>query len=591
MIARLRFLLVVLVLGGIMNTWTPSIFAETGPSLKGDARHPPERVDFAASSGLPSADKYQPSAFMAGSVAINLVFVQSNGSIDASSEQWTTEQINLITDQTNQALAWWQRQLPLARLSFTVVPQTVQSSYEPIKHSLSSEGQWIADVLKQTGATGSDYFDLAYSADNHLRKAMGTDWATTVFVVNSTNDPDGRFADGMFAYAYVNGPFMVITSDSGPYTINGLAPVITHELGHIFGALDQYAEAGVSCEQRSGYLAIPTTNSQLNNCGSRFVCIMLEPRNAYTDNAVDTSALGQLGYRDEDGDSIPDPLDTTPKASFSVSAAANGQRPRLAGSATETAYQSPSQRSVSINTITQVAYRVNGGDWIPLQPIDGSYNSQNEQFDSVLPLYDGTYTVDIKATNTAGNSAPIISQQVTVSGIGTAPAYSASAPNLTNKATIAVQLGSPAQASVQISTDPSFANVPWQSVQATVNYRLPTADDTYPVYIRFRDQAGLESMPLVRQVTLDTTPPDGNATIQSNGTRLSVQAEDSGSGVTAMQITTDVAQQQWQNFANDVALTQSTQRVTVQLRDAAGNVSAQLTAIQSGRLFIPLVQR
>ena len=67
------------------------------------------------------------------------------------------------------------------------------------------------------GFTAANYFEQAYSADDSLRRARHADWATTIFIVNSTGKANGRFADGHFAYAYVGGPFLVITSDAGPY--------------------------------------------------------------------------------------------------------------------------------------------------------------------------------------------------------------------------------------------------------------------------------------------------------------------------------------------------------------------------------------
>jgi len=87
-----------------------------------------------------------------------------------------------------------------------------------------------------------------------------------------------------------------------------------------------YAAAATPCTQQSGYLAVPTTNSQANNCGSHFICIMLEPIEAYAAGQIDPSALGQVGYHDSDGNGIPDPLDTKP-ATESARCAARRWRP------------------------------------------------------------------------------------------------------------------------------------------------------------------------------------------------------------------------------------------------------------------------
>jgi hypothetical protein len=298
----------------LLSLWHhPSPAAANGDEpLTGDARRVPARptrITVAGNDPRPGPD--QPSAFMAGRVAVQLVFVESDGGAEPSTEDWQPDQVTAIEQQVAAALKWWGTRLPNARLSFDLIRTIATSRYEPVAHDLNSEGVWIGDTLTRLGYGGASYFDQAYAADEALRQERDADWATTIFIANSADDGDGRFADGMFAYAYINGPFMVLTSDAGPYGTSQMAPVATHELGHIFGALDQYASASTPCNLQSGYLAVPTTNSQANNCGTRFVCIMLDPMAAYPTGQLDKSALGQIGYRDSDGDGLPDPLDTT----------------------------------------------------------------------------------------------------------------------------------------------------------------------------------------------------------------------------------------------------------------------------------------
>ena len=48
---------------------------------------------------------------------------------------------------------------------------------------------------------------------------------TTIFVANSAADANGNFADGMFAYAYIGGPFLVLTSDVGAYGTDQMTPI------------------------------------------------------------------------------------------------------------------------------------------------------------------------------------------------------------------------------------------------------------------------------------------------------------------------------------------------------------------------------
>ncbi|RMD78013.1 MAG: hypothetical protein D6823_06325, partial [Chloroflexi bacterium] len=173
---------------------------------------PPATLAFATDEDL-----RLPSQYLAGRVAVRLVLPESNGLIDPSDEDWTPDQIEQVVSETQAALDWWRDRLPAARLAFDLVVQTVPTNYEPIHHGIAQEGLWIGDVLQKLGYNGGNYIEQAYRAAFDLRDQRSADWATTIFIVNSARD-DGYFADGRFAYAYLNGPLSVITSDGGPYT-------------------------------------------------------------------------------------------------------------------------------------------------------------------------------------------------------------------------------------------------------------------------------------------------------------------------------------------------------------------------------------
>ncbi|MBX0329481.1 hypothetical protein K2Z83_17565 [Oscillochloris sp. ZM17-4] len=187
--------------------------------LRGDALTPPPPAP--TLSGIASRG---PSQYMAGTVAVQVLLPQTNDAAHA----WSEAQIDQIHSQIQAALDWWVARLPLARLSFTVRMRVVPSAYEPIDYSLVNEGRWIGDVLRNLGYVGGSYFDQAYAADYALRDELGADWATTIFVANSDGDGDGSFPDGRFAYAYINGPFMVLTSDVASYGATRIGPVVAH---------------------------------------------------------------------------------------------------------------------------------------------------------------------------------------------------------------------------------------------------------------------------------------------------------------------------------------------------------------------------
>jgi hypothetical protein len=589
---RFAFLFAILLLASFFLP-THSVAANDVSPLAGDALQPPPHQPVIAAVGDFKPSVFQPSAFLAGRVAVQLIFVESDGRVEPSTKNWTNAQATLASDQIAAALEWWRARLPNARVEFDITSQIVPSGYEPIEHNLSTEGQWVGDTFKNMGFTASNYFEQAYSSDDSLRRARHADWATTIFIVNSSGKVNGRFADGHFAYAYVGGPFLVVTSDAGPYGANQLTPVVAHEFGHIFGALDQYAAAETACTQQSGYLAVPSSNSQANNCGSRFICIMLEPLAAYPIGALDDSALGQVGYRDSDGDGTPDPIDTKPAIDVLINQPSGGGRPIVTAKATDQPFPSPAGQSVTINTITRVEYRADDGQWLALPPTDGAYDSLTEAANATLPLYDGQHSLQFRAINSIGATSPVTNASVAVTGIGPAPAYAADVPELSKTAAITIGLAAPINSMVQISEEPFFGDAQWTAALPAITWQFDQNDGERTIYIRFRDPAAIESPSLARTLLLDRTAPTGRATLHENPTpEIEIQAHDAGSGIDAMQISSDGNAGNWQPYASMLPLTQAiatADHIQIRLRDTAGNVSQPLSI--ANPIYLPIVIR
>jgi hypothetical protein len=570
-----------------------SVAADDSSLLAGDALQPPPHSPVIAPAGDFKPSVFQPSAFLAGRVAVQLIFVESNGGMEPSTRNWTDTQVTSARDQVAAALEWWRAQLPNARIEFDLTSRIVPSGYEPIEHDITTEGQWVGDTFKNMGFSALNYFEQAYSSDDSLRRTRQADWATTIFIVNSTGKANGRFADGHFAYAYVGGPFMVITSDAGPYGANQLTPVVAHEFGHIFGALDQYAAAGTACTQQSGYLAVPSTNSQANNCGSRFICIMLEPLAAYSANAIDASALGQVGYRDSDGNDTPDPIDTKPTADALIYQPSGTGRPTIRVAATDQPFPSPAGQSVTINTITRIEYRADGGEWLGLPPIDGAYNSSTEIATGTLPLYDGQHNLEFRAINTVGAASPVKNASVYVTGVGAAPAYTVDVPALSNTSAITIALAAPDGSMVQVSEDPFFGDAAWTVATPTIAWQFDQNDGERTIYTRFSDSAAIDSPPFANTLLLDRTAPTGRATLHDKpAPAIEIQAHDALSGVDAMQISSDGNAGQWQPYQSSLLLTQAiaaSGNIQIRLRDTAGNESQSLSV--TSPLYLPIVIR
>ncbi|HMQ30695.1 MAG TPA: hypothetical protein PKD53_08190, partial [Chloroflexaceae bacterium] len=544
--------------------------AEELSPLIGDALVAPPRAAALSAAG----DMRGPSQYLAGKVAVRLVLPESDGGAEPSTESWTPAEIAHVTAQVQSALDWWAARLPLARLRFALRVDVAPTAYEPVAHGLAEEGLWIGDALARLGYTGPSYFDQLYAAGDAHRAATGSDWTTTIFVVDSSAHPTGHLADGRFAYAYINGPHMVVTSDAGPYGAARLAPVIAHELGHTFGALDQYAAARVACERRSGYLNAPTSNSQYGGCGGREPSIMLEPLGAFVAGQVDPSARAQVGYQDSDGDGVIDPLDTAPSIDLAEERLAAGSgRPLLSGGSRDLPFPAPHQQQVTLNTIAAVEYRVDGGPWLPVPAADGAYDEAAEAFAFELPVYDGVYTVEARAVNSAGVVSAPARRQVAVSWLGPAPAYSPAAPAAVNSLSLPVRLGAPASTrAVQLSERPDFGGAEWQPYAAELPFPLAPGDGARTIFVRFSDAAGLASLPFALPVLLDTVAPAGWAARDpASPTGLILRAHDATSGVAAVEVRLGDGAPAWRPFAPAIepGPAGAGRPVTLRLRDGA----------------------
>jgi hypothetical protein len=256
-------------------------------------------------------------------------------------------------------------------------------------------------------------------------------------------------------------------------------------------------------------------------------------------------------------------------------------------------YTSLVDDSVTINRIARFEYRLDGGPWFALPASDGAFDSSAEDVSATLPLYDGRYKVDLRALNAVGAASPIVSAAVVVSGVGAAPAYAVAAPAITGTDTITVKLSAPYGTLAQISEDPLFGAANWFVAGSSARLPLAKGDGTHTLYVRFRDSAGLESIPFARTVLLDSTPPTGRA-IRHAGSApwLEIQAEDSGAGLSALQVEVgNGLAAAWQPYQSSLPLPPTSDPVSVRLRDGAGNVSAPLVVFTSGPVYLPMANR
>lgn len=399
----------------------------TGSPLINDTRTPPLSLHQAQSA---AAGYSQTSEFMAGRIAVGIILPESNGALDVSTENWTTNQINSVIAEIQNGMTWWAARNPNGNLSFVYdIHSLVPTSYEPINRSSDDDALWINESFSYLGISGSNWVQRAYNYLNAIRQQYQTDWAVVAFVVNSLADADGKFTDGYFGYTYVSPGLIVMTYDNDGWGISGMDGVMAHEFAHDFGAADEYCSPGYSCcwgGGAYGYLGIPnanceagcdnnhngvcdgndsTPNSSCHNCPScvQVSCLM---RNGSLSAGLDTPTREQVGIRDSDGDSILDPMDTTPTLSINTvpSSPFLGTTAVYRGSVQDIPWNSPTRTDISINYIVKVEAKLDENNtWIQAVSEDGAFDETVESFSLTIPaLSAGSHRVEIRAQNRSG---------------------------------------------------------------------------------------------------------------------------------------------------------------------------------------------
>ncbi|GAB4423997.1 MAG: hypothetical protein Kow0031_02780 [Anaerolineae bacterium] len=410
------------------SRFTPSPAAQgIGSAPPNDVLLPPDAPDPLTTASAPTS--YQTSEYLYGSVQVDLFLPESNGSFDSSSETWSTTRRNQVVSEVTAGLTWWaatatQGGHPGANLSFNITTydpfnaySTVNTRYEPIRRPSSDDDLWIEEILGHLGYTGSA-FSAARSFAHDRRTSLGRKWALLIFVADSANDSDGAFTDGRFGYAYLNGPYMVMTYDNDGWGINQMDIVTAHETAHIFGALDEYASSGCTPSQRGGYLNVANTNCENGVATQDSIMRSASSQQiAYSDHLASTPVRGMVGWRDSDGDGLYDPLDTTPSLSLS-SVPPNLTTSRnlsYGGSTQDVPYDSPTHTDVTINTVNAVQYQVDGGAWQSCYAADGSLNSWQESFNCYPGgLADGAHTIRVRSRNSVNHYSTSAADTVTV---------------------------------------------------------------------------------------------------------------------------------------------------------------------------------
>ena len=422
--------------------------------------------------------KYSGSEYMLGNISVNVILPESNGAIDASTENWTsvleTNVSGEITEGLNELRNLYTLYSSLKpsltyHYYFGRTDSRAQTSYEPINRNAapsynncsSGEGLWACEIFDKLGYSSFSGYYKAREFNGDTRNSDGTDWTYTIFVVNSLNDSDGKFPDNYFGYAWVGGPWVVMTYDNDGWGISNMNKVVKHESGHIFYALDEYSNSPCTCEQVAGYINYQNQNCD-KSCSSNVSCMM---RDNVT--SVCSYTKGQIGWGDLDSDTIPDPLDINPETTLTPYSPDPTTNTNLTYTGTATIQKLTNNNiynykcDINILTIANVQYRVDGGSWQNATPSDGSFNSSSENYTFTTgTLSNGTHTIETRAIDEVGQiDSSFASDTVTVN----APSNPPGVPN---------GVSGSAMKAVKTDTSGNTINLTWDNSCAASNYSI-----------------------------------------------------------------------------------------------------------------------
>jgi hypothetical protein len=465
---------------GMLQRGFRGSLGRTGPPTRVDDElalvdsQKPVEIESAAAS-RPTVE--QTSEYLLGSVGLEVFLLESNGIQDRSQEDWTPAQRDKVAEEIVAGANWWLqtasangRKAPDVSFSFIFhdpfsAAAEVATRYEPINHGWQDSALAIAEVMGNLGYQHSNWITAVRRYLHERRQVRGNDWSVAIFVMNSANDSDGAFADRTFAFAYLNGPCVVLTYDCSAWGVDSMEMVFAHELAHAFGALDEYAQAPFKPGDTGGYLNVANSNSEQGTPTED--SIMRGPQSlmrAYQQHQASAPVRGMLGWRDSDGDGWCDVVGAvhnrlvathaTPVRTGSVAYADAVQRAwtepwRYDGLSKWSNSIGIVHVPVCINQVRSVVYRLDGEPWRATTARDGAFGGPEEVYAfTVEGLTVGRHVVESAVIN-AWQGEMALSQdsfEVVLEGGTPAPSPTPAEPLATPRSspTTSLPLGTPA---------------------------------------------------------------------------------------------------------------------------------------------------
>lgn len=355
--------------------------------------------------------------FMLGRVAVVPVLFESNGVIDANTQNWTPEEIDAAIEKVRTGVQWWADTLDtlgtVHTLEFVIdesfAKNPFPTPYEPIDRRSQDSPIYITPFLRAQGIEEATSLEDAVRQFNHAaRLKHNTDWAFTIFLIDSSDDPDGQFAPGSefsIAHAFPGGLYIVSPSTRP-------ASTITHETGHIFWARDEYPGGG-SWTDRRGYYNAQNLNAADNSTPGfvQEVSIMRAGsvlNESYNTRYLPASTRAMIGWLDSNGNGIFDvadvPLHLEGDGRYDLSKGVFTFDGNVSAVPLPNRNSSGPQNDITLNRVDRIEYRIDGGQWFTA--IEVNAQSADVSFElSIAPFN----TIELRGIDDAvGVTSPIL---------------------------------------------------------------------------------------------------------------------------------------------------------------------------------------
>jgi hypothetical protein len=374
-------------------------------------------------AGAPFQSAPATSEFMLGHIAVGVILHESEPGY--GTQNWVQEEEEIATEEVIAGMDWWANRSPNEELRFSYeMNYAAPVRVEPMDDGVyRTESLWASQSLEHLGYSHGNYFTQCYHYIDDMRLRYRADWGFVVFILHGR--PGQDFGDYL-GYSYFGGPYNVNAYPVGDFGPEFLDQLIAHETGHTFWALDEYASAPGICTDRAGYLYVENANKLRGDpeCKTDVHCIMRSIGGRLLTLQPCYYTEGQIGWRDSDGDGIPDILDTNPVIKLATVDTTNvgkivaqdtlySTTVSFEGRAEAVPIKNLNQQSDPFRqdiTVERVGaeYRVDVGPWTGCASVDKWFDSPSEEYRfTVSGLEPWTWhTIEIRAVTAHGNVTP-----------------------------------------------------------------------------------------------------------------------------------------------------------------------------------------